>query len=85
VGTPAGAAAGAVAAAAPDESRGALMALGILLLWLAGVAFFIAFEGSSLLAEQTKAAAGGTQTNWFATIVQGLTRQAAATAKETGG
>lgn len=34
----------------PDTaSRGVLLALAIILLWLAGLCFFIAFEGSSLL------------------------------------
>jgi hypothetical protein len=40
-----------------EQHRGALLALGILLLWLAGVAFFFAFEG--IQAEQADTTGGG--------------------------
>jgi hypothetical protein len=35
--------------------QGVALAIGILLLWLAGLAFFVAFEGSKFLAEGTNA------------------------------
>lgn len=35
--------------------QGVTLALGIILLWLAGLAFFVAFEGGKLLSEGTDA------------------------------
>jgi hypothetical protein len=40
-------------AGAPDAPKGVLLAIAIILLWLAGVCFFIAFEGSKILTESS--------------------------------
>ena len=45
-----------------------LLAIAIVLLWLAGLAFFIALEGSSFLGEQAKPTGGG----FFKALVSGL-------------
>ena len=39
----------------PDTGSGVRLALGILLLWLAGLAFFIALEGQTFLPESQTA------------------------------
>lgn len=41
-----------------DRNRGALLALGIVLLWLAGVAFFFAFEGLAATEQADTTGAG---------------------------
>ena len=61
-------------------SRGVLLALAILLLWLAGLAFYIAFEGSKIL--------GGKASGSEAQITQlagGLTTLAQQVASENAG
>lgn len=65
-----------------SPSRGVLLALAIVLLWLAGFCFFIALEGSKLLKESGK----GDGPGLFRSMVGGIgqlvvdqqTRQAAA-------
>lgn len=41
------------------HSKGVLLAIAIILLWLAGFCFFIAFEGSTLLSEADSTTGGG--------------------------
>jgi hypothetical protein len=38
-----------------QAGQGVALAIGIVLLWLAGLAFFVAFEGGKLLSEATDA------------------------------
>jgi len=52
-------AAAAIAPEAGGHSKGVLLAIAIILLWLACFAFFIAFEGSKLLGEQADTTGGG--------------------------
>jgi len=52
-------AAAAAVTTAGERSRGVLLAIAIVLLWLAAFAFFIAFEGSQLLGEQASTTGGG--------------------------
>jgi hypothetical protein len=54
-----------------DRPNGVLAAIAIVLLWMAGVAFFVAFEGGSILGEAIPAAGGG-GANYFKAILQGL-------------
>jgi hypothetical protein len=65
------------------RSRGTVLALAILLFWLAGVAFFIAFEGSTILGENPPANAKG-GSSWFKAALQGLTTTAADVATDVG-
>lgn len=54
--------AAAAVAASPEgrrASKGVLLAIAIILLWLAGLCFFIALEGSQLLTEATGTTGGG--------------------------
>jgi hypothetical protein len=44
---------------AREASKGVLLAIAIILLWLAGLCFFVAFEGSQLLAESASPTGGG--------------------------
>ena len=44
----------AVAGEGREHSKGVLLAIAIILLWLASFAFFIAFEGQQLLGEQAE-------------------------------
>jgi len=53
------AAAAAVTTAGGEHSKGVMLAIAIVLLWLAAFAFFIAFEGSTLLGEQASTTGGG--------------------------
>jgi hypothetical protein len=53
-------------------SKGALLALGIVLLWLAGLAFYIAFEGTKLVGT------GGSSQDTLGQIKAGLAGQVAA-------
>ena len=58
-----------------EHSRGVLLAIAIVLLWLAAFAFFIAFEGSQLLGEQADTSGGGlikAMVSGLATKAQGL-------------
>jgi len=65
------------------RSRGTVLALAILLFWLAGVAFFIAFEGSTILGENPPANAKG-GASWFRAALSGLTSTAADVATGAG-
>ena len=58
-----------------ESSNGVLMAIAIVLLWLAGVAFFIAFEGASILGEAIPASGSG-GSSYLKAAVAGLTRKA---------
>jgi hypothetical protein len=54
--------AAAAVAGSPEgrqASKGVLLAIAIILLWLAGLCLFIAFEGSQLLAEASEQTGGG--------------------------
>ena len=62
---------------------GVLAAIAIVLLWLAGVAFFVAFEGASVLGTPV-ALADGTGTNWFASVLAWLGKRAGAMEKAGG-
>jgi hypothetical protein len=55
-----------------DRPNGVLAAIAIVLLWLAGVCFFVAFEGGSILGEALPAAGGG-GASYFKAALQGLT------------
>lgn len=64
-------------------SKGVLLAIAILLLWLAGLAFFIAFEGSKLLGNAGMA--GGGSDSFFGTLEEGLSKQVQDAASSSGG
>jgi hypothetical protein len=53
-----------------EASKGVLLAIAIVLLWLAGLAFFVALEGSKLLGEAATPDGGG----FFKALVQGINR-----------
>jgi hypothetical protein len=55
-----------------DRPNGVLAAIAIVLLWLAGVCFFVAFEGASILGEAIPAAGGG-GVSYFKAALTGLT------------
>lgn len=84
-----GAAAGGAAGGMPsmptaDAPKGVLMAIAVLLLWLAGVALFIAFEGSQIIGEQIPAAGGGGG-SYFRAAIEGLTNKAQTRQKASAG
>lgn len=54
-----------------DRPNGVLAAIAIVLLWLAGVCLFVAFEGTGILGEQIPAAGGGGG-SYFKAALQGL-------------
>lgn len=54
-------------------NRGVLLAIAIILLWLAGLCFFIAFEGSKLLG--SSGLAGGDSETIIGRIEEGLAKQ----------
>jgi len=58
-----------------DSSNGVLLAIAIVLLWLAGIALFIAFEGASILGEAVPASGSG-GSSYLKAAVAGLTRKA---------
>jgi hypothetical protein len=60
-------------------SKGALLALGIVLLWLAGLAFYIAFEGTKLVGS------GGSSQSTLGQIKAGLAQQVATQVQGSGG
>lgn len=63
-------------------SKGVLLAIAILLLWLAGFCLFVAFEGSALWTEQSSAKTGGALAKG---LVLGLAQKAASReAKDKG-
>ena len=55
-----------------DRPNGVLAAIAIVLLWLAGVCFFVAFEGAGILGEAMPAAGGG-GVSYLKAALQGLT------------
>jgi hypothetical protein len=55
-------------------SKGVVLAVAIVLLWLAGVCLYVAFEGTSFLPEQLPAGPGG-KPSYFLGIIQAVTRQ----------
>lgn len=68
--------------AGPDDSsdgagasKGVVLAVAVLLLWLAGVCLYVAFEGTSFLPEQLPAGPGG-KPSYVLGIIQAMTRQA---------
>jgi hypothetical protein len=73
------AAAPVAVAAGEKSSKGVLLAIAIILLWLAGVCFFIALEGNQLLGEQADKTGGG----FLKAIIGGLASKALA--QEQGG
>ena len=64
--------------------KGTMLAIAILLFWLAGVAFFVAFEGTDILGENVPATPGG-GSNYFKAILGGLTGIAATKAASESG
>lgn len=73
------------AAGQAGQSKGTMLAIAILLFWLAGVLFFIAFEGSGILGENPPANSKG-GASWFKAALGGLTSIAAGAANgDTGG
>lgn len=64
-----------------SSNKGVLLAIGIILLWLAGFCFFIALEGSTLLGEQSDTSGGGL----LRAMISGLATKAAAQEKQGGG
>jgi len=61
-----------------DRNRGVLLALAIVLLWLAGVAFFFAFEGLSSIEQADTSSGGGI----FKALIGGLADKAQAQEKQ---
>jgi hypothetical protein len=55
-----------------DRPNGVLAAIAIVLLWLAGVAFFVAFEGAGILGESMPATGGG-GVSYLKAALKGLT------------
>jgi hypothetical protein len=81
----AAAAAGAVAGGeGREKSRGTLLALGIVLLWLAGVAFYFAFEGV-LATEQADTTGGGLLKAFLGQVSDNVKASAAANKAAEGG
>jgi len=58
--------------AGEKASKGVLLAIAIILLWLAGLCFFIAFEGSQILGEAGPGAQGG---GFVKAIIGGLAQK----------
>lgn len=56
-------------------SKGVVLAVAVLLLWLAGVCLYVAFEGTSFLPEQLPAGPNG-KPSYFLGVIQAMTRQA---------
>jgi hypothetical protein len=75
---------GSPAGGVPDAPKGVLLAIAIILLWLAGVAFFIAFEGSKILTESS----GTDSSSMLRTMINALGQKSvdrAAAAGASGG
>jgi hypothetical protein len=56
-------------------ARGVRLAVAILLLWLAGVCLWIAFEGTTILPDKLPVGPGG-KPSYFLGVLQGLGSQA---------
>lgn len=63
------------AAGQAGQSKGTMLAIAILLFWLAGVCFFIAFESSGILGENPPTDSKG-GASWFKAALGGLTSMA---------
>lgn len=63
-----------------QPSKGTVLAIAILLFWLAGVLFFVAFEGSGILGENAPESGSG-GISWVKAIFSGLTSKAAGLAQ----
>lgn len=66
-----------------DAPKGVLLALAIVLFWLAGVAFFVALEGSTVMGQAAPAPGGGGG-SYIRSIIAGLA-QKAGTGSTSGG
>lgn len=64
-----------------QPSKGTVLAIAILLFWLAGVLFFVAFEGSGILGENAPESGSG-GVSWVKAIFTGLTSKAAGLAQQ---
>jgi hypothetical protein len=60
-----------------------MLAIAILLLWLAGLSFFVAFEGTKLIG--SAGVAGGGSASYIGKLEQGLAGQVQQAAQNTGG
>jgi hypothetical protein len=67
-----------------EPSKGTMLAVAILLFWLAGVLFFVAFQGSGILGENAPEAGSG-GVSYFKAIISGLTSKAAGVAQGQSG
>jgi hypothetical protein len=67
-----------------EPSKGTVLAVAILLFWLAGVLFFVAFEGSGILGENAPESGSG-GISYFGAIISGLRSKAAQIARGQGG
>jgi hypothetical protein len=63
-----------------EPSKGTMLALAILFFWLAGVLFFVAFQGSGILEENAPVGGQG-GASYFKAIISGLTAKAATVAR----
>jgi hypothetical protein len=63
-----------------EPSKGTMLALAILFFWLAGVLFFVAFEGSGILGENAPVSGSG-GISYIQAIFAGLRAKAAQTAR----
>lgn len=59
-----------------EPSKGTMLAVAILLFWLAGVLFFVAFQGSGILGENAPASGSG-GASYFKALISGLGAKAA--------
>jgi hypothetical protein len=59
-----------------EPSKGTMLAVAILLFWVAGVLFFVAFEASGILGENVPAGGGG-GVSYFKAILSGIGAKAA--------
>lgn len=64
-----------------EPSKGTILALAILLFWLAGVLFFVAFEGANILGENVPASGQGGAPSY----IKGIFSWIGAKAAEWGG
>lgn len=60
---------------AGDRAKGVRLALAIVLLWLAGVCFWLAFEGTQILPSKLPVGPGG-KPSYFLGVLQALGTQA---------
>lgn len=67
-----------------ENSKGVLLVIAILLLWLAGLCFFIAFEGSELLRSDSPTTAGSALRSFLAGLSQNIAKTERANAQDGG-